>query len=162
MSEGSRRLTARRFVEAGTSEIFEVLCDPEGHVSIDASGMLQAASGSPVTAVGDRFVVHMDREALGDLPMGRYVVEVVIDSFEADLAISWWVDGTIKPPLGHTYGYRLEPGSVDGVCGTWVTSVHDWSQVSDAWLPIFPVISDTNLRATLGILDRVVRQRIRG
>lgn len=163
MSETSTdtRLTASRFVEAPASDIFAVLCDPEGHVDIDASGMLQAATGSPVTAVGDRFVIHMDREALGDYPMGRYDVEVVIGSFEVDRAISWWIDGTIKPPIGHTYGYLLEPATVDDVAGTWVTSVYDWSAAREKWLPIFPVINEANLRATLGILDRVVARRAR-
>lgn len=157
----ARRLTARRFVAAPASDIFAVLCDPEGHVDIDASGMLQAATGSAVTAVGDRFVVHMDREALGDYPMGRYDVEVVIEAFEADRAISWAIEGTIKPPIGHTYGYRLESATVDGTTGTWVTSVYDWSAAREKWLPVFPVISEANLRATLGILDRVVSRRVR-
>ena len=42
--------------------------DPKGHVAIDASGMLQSSSGEPATAEGDTFVIHMDRESLGDLP----------------------------------------------------------------------------------------------
>ena len=44
-----------------------MLRDPQGHVAIDSSGMLMAATGEPVNAVGDSFAVHMDREALGDL-----------------------------------------------------------------------------------------------
>lgn len=153
------QLTARRFIEAEPAAVFAVLRDPEGHVDIDASGMLQAADGEPVGAVGDRFTVHMDREAKGDYPMGRYDVEVVIDRYEADREIAWWVDGTIKPPIGHTYGYVLEAGEVDGRAGTWVTSVYDWSRVGEKWRPIFPVVHESELRATLGILDRVVRRR---
>lgn len=42
-----------------------------------------------------------------------------------------------------------------------MTSVYDWSRVSDDWLPVFPVIGEANLRATLGILDRVVSRRRR-
>jgi hypothetical protein len=153
------QLTARRFLEAEPAAVFAVLRDPDGHVDIDASGMLQAADGGLVGAVGDRFTVHMDREALGDLPMGRYDVDVVIDRYEPDREIAWWIDGTVKPPIGHTYGYVLEAAEVDGRSGTWVTSVYDWSQVSDDWRPIFPVIDQSALRATLGILDRVVRRR---
>jgi len=153
------QLTARRFLEAEPAAVFAVLRDPDGHVDIDASGMLQAAVGGLVGAVGDRFTVHMDREALGDLPMGRYDVDVVIDRYEPDREIAWWIDGTVKPPIGHTYGYVLEAAEVDGRSGTWVTSVYDWSQVSDDWRPIFPVIDQSALRATLGILDRVVRRR---
>ena len=43
---------------------FAVLADPRGHVAIDSSGMLMDATGDKATAVGDTFVVHMDREAL--------------------------------------------------------------------------------------------------
>ena len=41
-----------------------------------------------------------------------------------------------------------------------VTSYYDWSDIHEAYRDggddIFPVISETNLRATLGILARVV------
>ena len=152
-------LTARRFIPAPPAQIFAVLADPLGHVDIDASGMLQDAEGEAVTAVGDRFVVHMDRESLGDVPMGHYDVTVVIDRFEVDREIAWWIDGTIQPPIGHRYGYALEAAEHEGGEGTWVTSSYEWSQVSDKWRRIFPVLREANLRATLGILERVTRRR---
>ena len=153
----SERLDVRRIIPAGASEIFAVLCDPQGHVAIDSSGMLMDATGEPVGAVGDRFVVHMDREALGDLPMGRYDVTVIITAFEADREIAWTIDGTIQPPIRHVYGYRLEP--VDD--GTAVTSYYDWSAIDQTWKDTgrFPIISAEALRATLGILERTVRRR---
>ena len=93
--------------------------------------MLQSATGEPAGAVGDTFVIHMDREALGDLPMGKYDVTVTITGYEQDRFITWEVSGENFPSIGHYYGYRLEP--VDG--GTLVTSIYDWSQVSDEWKP---------------------------
>jgi hypothetical protein len=107
-----------------------------------------------VTAVGDSFVVHMDREALNDYPMGEYDVTVTITTFVPDREIAWTVLGQIRPPLGHVYGYRL--ASVEG--GTLVTSYYDWSSIDPAWKEagIFPVISEGALRATLGILARTV------
>jgi uncharacterized protein YndB with AHSA1/START domain len=151
------RIEVERYIPAEPSAIFAVLRDPQGHVDIDASGMLMDATGEPVNAVGDRFVVHMDREALNDFPLGKYDVTVVIRTYEPDREISWTIDGVIQPPIGHVYGYRLEP--VDG--GTRVTSSYDWSEISDEWRErgIFPVISEGALRATLGILDRTVRRR---
>jgi hypothetical protein len=117
--------------------------------------MLMAASGERVGAVGDRFDVQMDREALNDHPLGEYTVSVVIARFERDRAIAWTIDGVIQPPIGHVYGYELEP--IDG--GTMVTSYYDWSTIDEAYRDaadsIFPVISETNLRGTLGILARV-------
>ena len=63
------RLEVQRAVAASASEIFAVLTDPRGHVAIDSSGMLMAASGDIVAKAGDTFVVHMDREALNDYPL---------------------------------------------------------------------------------------------
>lgn len=150
------RIEVARTIPAKPSEIFAVLADPQGHVAIDASGMLMDAEGSPVTAVGDQFVVHMDREGLGDLPLGRYDVTVTITAFEADREIAWTILGNIKPAIGHVFGYRLEPAED----GTVVTSYYDWSDISDEWRQraIFPVISEKSLRATLGILERTVRR----
>ncbi|WP_264991121.1 polyketide cyclase, partial [Mycobacterium kiyosense] len=136
-----------------------VLCDPQGHVAIDSSGMLQDADGDPVRAVGDSFVVHMDRESLNDFPqLGKYDVTVEITEFEPDRLIAWTVLGQIRPQIGHVYGYRLRPAE-DG-SGTVVTSFYDWSNIDQQWREagIFPVISELALRATLGILDRSVRR----
>lgn len=150
------RIEVERTIGADPATIFAVLCDPHGHVRIDSSGMLMDATGDPVSAVGDQFVVHMDREALNDYPsLGKYDVTIDIVTFEPDREIAWTIIGQIKPQIGHVYGYRLEP--VDG--GTRVTSYYDWSSIDPTWREagIFPVISEGALRATLGILDRTVR-----
>jgi uncharacterized protein YndB with AHSA1/START domain len=151
------RIEVQRTIEAPPEAIFAVLSDPQGHVSIDSSGMLQSAEGDRVTAVGDAFVVHMDRESLNDYPLGKYDVTVRITEFQPGREIAWTIEGNIDPPIGHVYGYRLEP-TADG---TLVTSYYDWSNISQQWRDanIFPVISDVALRATLGILARTVRTR---
>jgi hypothetical protein len=150
----TERLETQRIIGADAATIFAVLCDPRGHVAIDGSGMLMAATGEPVHAVGDSFVVHMDRESLNDYPLGRYDVTVTITSFVADEEIAWTILGVMRPPIGHIYGYTLRP--VDE--GTLVTSYCDWSSIDPAYKDsgIFPVISDSTLRATLGILARTV------
>jgi hypothetical protein len=154
----TERFEVPRTIPAPAADIFAVLSDPQGHVDIDASGMLMDATGQPATAVGDEFVVHMDREALNDFPLGLYDVTVQIITFEPDREIAWTIVGQIKPQIGHVYGYRLEP-SDDG--GTVVTSYYDWSNIDQQWrdADIFPVIPESALRATLGILDRTVRRR---
>jgi hypothetical protein len=150
----TERMEVQRAIAADAATIFRVLADPNGHVAIDASGMLMSATGSPATAAGDTFVVHMDREALNDYPMGLYDVTVVITTFEQDREIAWTIEGQIKPSIGHIYGYRLEP--IDG--GTLVTSYYDWSQIGDDWKQanVFPIIPESALRATLGVLARTV------
>ena len=148
------RIEVDRTIAAEPPAIFAVLADPAGHVDIDASGMLMWAEGEPATAVDDRFVVHMDRDSLRDYDLGEYEVIVVITAFDQDREIAWTIDGAMQPPLGHVYGYRLEP--VEG--GTRVTSYYDWSDINEVYrgAGIFPVITETNLRATLGILARKV------
>lgn len=146
------RLEVQRAIAAASNEIFRLLTDPQSHVAIDSSGMLISASGKPVHAVGDSFIVHMDREALNDYPLGLYDVTVKIVTFVEDREIAWVVEGRLD--IGHVYGYILEP--IEG--GTLVTSYYDWSSIEQSWKEanIFPVISEGALRATLGILARTV------
>jgi hypothetical protein len=150
------RIEVQRTIAAEPEAIFRVLCDPQGHVAIDSSGMLMDASGDPVSAVGDTFVVHMDREALNDYPeLGEYDVTVTIRRFVPDREIAWTILGQIRPQIGHVYGYILEPAA-DG--STVVTSYYDWSDIDPTWKQagIFPVIPESALRGTLGILARTV------
>jgi len=153
----SERFEVQRTIPADPSTIFGVVSSPDGHVAIDASGMLQSFTGSPATAEGDTFVIHMDRESLGDLPMGKYDVTVTITGYEQDRFITWEVSGPGFPSIGHFYGYRLEP--VEG--GTLVTSIYDWSNVDEQWKStgMWPIIPESALKATLGILERTVRAR---
>jgi hypothetical protein len=148
----TERIEVQRAIAAEPAAIFAILTDPNGHVAIDSSGMLMSASGNRVAATGDSFVVHMDREALNDYPLGLYDVTVKIATFDPDREIAWTVEGQLN--LGHVYGYRLEP--MEG--GTLVTSYYDWSTADQAWKDggIFPVIPEGALRATLGILARTV------
>jgi Polyketide cyclase / dehydrase and lipid transport len=148
------RFEVERAIAAEPSAIFEVLRSPRGHVAIDASGMLMSADGDPATAVGDTFTIHMDRESLNDYPLGRYDVTVVITEFDEDRSIAWTIEGLIEPPIGHIYGYRLEP--IEG--GTKVVSYYDWTDIHPDWKErgVFPVLQEVTLRATLGILARTV------
>lgn len=148
----TERIEVQRAIAAEPSAIFDIVRSPEGHVAIDASGMLMSATGTPAAAVGDEFVVHMDREALNDFPLGLYDVTVRIVTYEQDREIAWTIDGQIQPPIGHIYGYRLEPIEQ----GTMVTSYYDWSNIDPVWRErdIFPIIPESALRATLGILAR--------
>ena len=148
------RFEVQRTIDADPAAIFAVLRDPAGHVAIDSSGMLQDFTGEPASAVGDSFVIHMDRESLNDYPLGKYDVTVLITRYEPDRAIAWTPKGQLN--LDHEYGYELAPAEGGG---TVVTQYYDWSKVAPEWKDgVFPVLSETALRATLGILDRTVRQ----
>jgi hypothetical protein len=150
----TERFEVQRTIPADATTIFGVVSSPAGHVAIDASGMLQSYTGEPAGAVDDTFVIHMDRESLGDVDMGKYDVTVTITAYEQDRYITWEVSGAGFPSIGHYYGYRLEP--TDG--GTVVTSIYDWSQIGDDWKATdrWPIIPESALKATLGILERTV------
>jgi uncharacterized protein YndB with AHSA1/START domain len=152
----TERFEVSRTIPVDAATIFRTVTSPAGHVAIDASGMLQDFTGEPATKEGDTFVVHMDRESLGDLPMGKYDVTVTFTAFEPDRFVTWEVSGPGFPSLGHYYGYRLEPTD-DG--GTVVTSIYDWSNVDENIRPHWPIISELALKATLGILERTVKPK---
>jgi len=151
------RFEIQRDIAAPPEVVFDLLCDPRGHVVIDSSGMLQSADGERVQRVGDEFVVHMDREALNDFPLGKYDVTVIITKLERNELIEWTVSGVIQPPIKHLYGYRLEPSEK----GTLATSYYDWSEIEPQYRDagIFPIIPEAALRATLGILARTVEAK---
>ena len=123
------RFEVQRTIEADPAAIFRVLATRRATSPSTARGCCWTPTGEPATAVGDTFVVHMDREALNDYPLGKYDVTVDITTFEQDREIAWTIVGQIEPPIGHVYGYRLEP--VDE--GTLVTSYYDWSTIDPVW-----------------------------
>jgi hypothetical protein len=155
--DATERMEVARTIAAEPAAIFALLRDPNGHVAIDSSGMLQDATGEPAAAVGDEFVIHMDRESLNDYPLGKYDVTVKFTKFEEDRLIEWTVLGQLQPPIGHVYGYTLEPTDE----GTLVTQYYDWSNIHEQWREanIFPIMSELALRATLGILARTVEKK---
>ncbi|QGG93694.1 SRPBCC family protein [Actinomarinicola tropica] len=122
----AERIAATRRVAAPAGRIFAVVSHPQGHVDIDGSGMLEAApDATPLTEVGQAFTMHMDREPLGDLPMGKYTVLNRVTRIEPDRLVEWSVGSTDHPkPLGHVYGWELVALD-DGT--TEVTNYCDWS-----------------------------------
>lgn len=148
------RISATRRIPAPAAAIFAIVTDPAGQVAIDGSHMLVAAPGAArLTAVGDAFAMDMDREALGDLPLGKYQVLNTVTKFEQDRLLEWNVGSAERGPLGHVYGYVLEPVD-DGA--TDVTSYCDWSGISDALrqrIAHWPIVPKMALITTLEKLD---------
>src|SRR5699024_3135987 len=82
-----------------------------------------------------------------------------ITRFVQDTEIEWTIDGAMKPPIGHVYGYRLTPTGDDGR-STEVVSYYDWSEAHPEWRDsgVLPVLDASALKATLGILERSVKR----
>jgi uncharacterized protein YndB with AHSA1/START domain len=150
------RIELARLIEATPRAIFAALTDPAGHVRIDGSGMLVAAPDARLmTGVGESFVMNMDREALGDIPMGKYQVRNTVTAFVADQLFEWNVGGVDQPPFGHVYGYLLAPA---GEGETHLTHYVDWSGVrAGSVRDRFPIVPVHMLEKSLDNLERLVR-----
>ena len=149
----SDRVTIRRRIAAPAHEIFLIITDPTMHVEIDGSGMLEAApDAKPLQQVGDEFAMKMDREPLGDIPLGKYEVMNRVTQIESDELLEWNVGGVGMDPLGHVYGFSLEVIS-DGE--TEVVHYCDWSGIPDEMREVltFPVVPQHMLEKTLENLD---------
>ena len=140
----TERVSATRRIAAPAAAIYAIVSDPNGHVAIDGSGMLDAAPDArPLTEVGETFVIDMDRTPLGDIPgLVKYTVQNTVTAIEPDRLFEWTIGGIDQPPLGHVYGWKLEPVSETE---TDVTNYCDWTNITDElrargreW-PIVPV-----------------------
>jgi len=144
------RISATRRIAAPAAAIFAIVTDPAGQVAIDGSHMLVASpDATRLEAVGDTFSMDMDREALGDLPLGKYQVLNTVTRFERDRLLEWNVGSAERGPLGHVYGYELAPAG-DGA--TDVTSYCDWSGISGAVrerIAHWPIVPKMALISTL-------------
>ena len=104
----AERIAASRTVAASPAEVFLIVTDPAMQVEIDGSGMLEAAPGSRrVEKPGDTFVMDMDREPLGDQPMGKYKSVNTVTRIVPDELLEWNVGLPGKGPFGHVYGWEI-------------------------------------------------------
>ena len=155
----SDRVSATRRIAAPASTLFQIVSNPAGHVEIDGSGMLEAAPDArQLTAVGETFDMDMDREPLGDIPdMGKYKVQNTVTQIIPDRLIEWTIGGAGRPPVGHVYGWQLEPVSDTE---TDVTNYCDWTNIPDDmrnWAT-WPVVPVHMLEKSVENLERIATQ----
>jgi len=135
-SDNRLAVTAR--VHATPSEVFRIVCDPNMHVEIDGSGMLEAAPDAKrLQDAGDTFEIAMDREPLGDIPMGKYRVLNTVTRIVPDELLEWNVGSAEHGAFGHLYGWEITAVGTDE---SEVTNYCDWSGVSDEVRGRFPII----------------------
>jgi len=122
----STSVAVSRRIEAGASEIFQILADPRRHTEIDGSEMLRGAiTDSVVSGVGDVFAMRMYYEQFGDYEMNNHVVE-----FELDRRITWEPErrDLEEDMWHHRWGFELTP---DGAGATVVTETFDCSRAPE-------------------------------
>jgi hypothetical protein len=134
----ANRLAVTKTVHASPSEVFRIVSDPQMQVTIDGSGMLMAAPNAErLAAVGDTFVVDMDRESLGDIPMGKYTVLNTVTRIVPDTLIEWNVGSAERGPYGHVYGWEITAVRPDE---TEVTNYCDWTDIPEEARDRFPIV----------------------
>lgn len=132
------RIAASRTVTASPTEVFRIVTDPAMHVEIDGSGMLQAAPGAKrLEAPGDTFEMDMDREPLGDVPMGRYKAFNTVTRIIPDTLLEWNVGSSDRGPYGHVYGWEIIAVSPSE---TEITNYCEWPNVPEKAREYFPIV----------------------
>ncbi len=153
----AERVSVTRRIAAPAAAIYAIVSDPAGHVKIDGSGMLDAAVDAPaLTAVGDTFDIHMDRTPLNDIPgLVKYSVRNTVTQIEAGRLVEWTIGGIDQPPLGHVYGWLLEPVSDTE---TDVTNYCDWTNIVQSLRDAgrtWPIVPVEMLEESLAKLDKI-------
>jgi uncharacterized protein YndB with AHSA1/START domain len=132
------RIAASRTVTASPAEVFRIVTDPAMHVEIDGSGMLQAAPGAKrLEAPGDTFEMDMDREPLGDVPMGKYKALNTVTRIIPDTLLEWNVGSSDRGPYGHVYGWEIIAVGPDE---TKITNYCEWPNVPEKAREHFPIV----------------------
>lgn len=132
------RIAASGMVTASPAAIFRIVTDPAMHVEIDGSGMLKAAPGARrLQAPGDTFEMDMDREPLGDVPMGRYKALNTVTRIIPDALVEWNVGAYDRGPYGHVYGWEIKAVTSEK---TEVTNYCEWADVPAKARPHFPIV----------------------
>ncbi len=154
----AERVSVTRRIAAPAAAIYAIVSDPAGHVRIDGSGMLDAAADAkPLTAVGETFDIHMDRTPLNDIPgLVKYSVRNTVTKIEPGHLVEWTIGAIEQPPLGHVYGWQLDPVSDTE---TDVTNYCDWTDIVQALRDAgrtWPIVPVEMLEESVAKLDRLV------
>ena len=122
------RLEVERTIAADPATIFRLLCDPRGHVAIDSSGMLLSATGVPVTAVGDSFVVRHDAPSIF---AGHYDPSFSLDLCLKDLGLIGELGQQVKAELPMTDAARHAFATAAQRYGAQAAELHVAKRIED-------------------------------
>jgi hypothetical protein len=151
------RIAASKTVAASPAEVFLIVTDPAMHVEIDGSGMLEATpQARHLEAPGDTFVLDMDREPLGDQPMGKYQSVNTVTRIVPDELLEWNVGLPGKGPFGHVYGWEITAVSPSE---TLVTNYCEWPDIPEFARPHFPIVPLAMLEKSVDNLAALLVRR---
>lgn len=146
------QLTATRMIDASTTDVFDVLSNPERHPELDGSGMVRSDEKSDrVTATGQVFRMNMHHPDTGDYQTDNHVT-----GYDQNALLAWQTSAVDAEPAGWEWVWRLD--AVDAGT-TAVTVTYDWSKVDDPAVlkrVRFPVVPQDALEHTLENLAAAV------
>ena len=101
--------------------------------------------------------MHMDRTPLNDIPgLVKYSVRNTVTQIDPDRLVEWTIGAPDQPPLGHVYGWQLDPVNEHE---TDVTNYCDWTNITDelrARGRTWPIVPVEMLEESVAKLERIV------
>ncbi len=148
-----QKITVSRTIDASTSDVFNVLSNPERHAELDGSGFVVSDEKSDrITATGQSFRMNMTGDHMG----GDYQTDNVVTGYDPNKLLAWKTAPAGAEPPGWEWLWEL---SAEGAGSTEVTLTYDWSAVTDQDLLqklSFPLVPESALEDSLGRLAAAV------
>ena len=151
MSEKS--ITVSRTIDASTSDVFDVLTNPQRHAELDGSGfVLSDEKTDRITGTGQVFRMNMSGEHMG----GDYQTDNTVTGYDPNHLVAWQTAPADTDPPGWEWVWQLQAQGSDA---TEVTLTYDWSKVTDQDLLktiSFPLVDKAALEQSLDNLAGTV------
>lgn len=148
-----KKITVERTIGASSSDIFDVLSNPERHAELDGSGFVVGDEGSNrIQASGDVFTMNMTGPHMG----GDYQTENHVTGYSPNQLLAWQTAPAGQEPPGWQWVWELES---EGSDSTLVRHTYDWSNVTDPEIlkqVTFPLVTEAQLGDTLDRLTQTV------
>lgn len=146
-------ITVQRTIDAATTEVFDVLSNPERHVELDGSGfVISDEKTDRITATGQVFRMNMSGDHMG----GDYQTDNTVTGYERNHLLAWETAPADTDPPGWEWVWELEAQGSDA---TDVRLTYDWSKVTDPAILEkvgFPLVSEEQLEESLNLLAAAV------
>jgi hypothetical protein len=121
--------------------------------------LVTALDSKRLEAPGDTFEMAMDRESLGDIPMGKYKVLNTVTRIVPDSLLEWNVGSAEHGPFGHVYGWEIIAVSGDE---TEFTNYCDWTEISEDFRDRFPIVPREMMEQSVAKLTALATQSSSG
>jgi len=148
-----KSITVSRTIDASTSQVFDVLTNPERHAELDGSGFVISDEKSDrITGTGQVFRMNMSGPHMG----GDYQTDNTVTGYDANHLVAWQTAPADTDPPGWEWVWQLEAQGSDA---TEVTLTYDWSKVTDQELLkkiSFPLVEKGALEQSLDNLAGAV------